>query len=100
MATNDGSSEDKGVASKVRVLGGLVLLAVISYELGVSHGRAERSAGEYAELKTQYSALKAEYERDFTQYSAMKSQYDQTLDQYATLKAQYDRIEAKTKKTQ
>ena len=100
MITNEGGSEGKGAASKVRVLGGLVLVAVISYEMGLSHGRAERSAREYAELRTQYLALKADYDRDFTQYSAMKSQYDQTLAQYGTLKAQYDRIEAKRNKTQ
>jgi predicted nucleic acid-binding Zn-ribbon protein len=99
MTTNDDYNHDKGVGQKVRTVAGLVLLAVISYEMGLSQGRAEKSAGEYAALKTQYSALKTEYERDYTAYSAMKSQYDQTLAQYSALKAQYDRIEAKTNKT-
>ena len=100
MVTNDGIGEHKGVGPKVRIVGGLVILALISYQMGLRQGRAEKSVGEYGELKTQYSALKAEYECDFRQYSAMKSQYDQTLAQYATLKAQYDRIEAKTNKTE
>lgn len=99
MTTNDGNSTDMGVWQKIRTWVGLVLLAVISYEAGLSHGRAAKSAGEYAELKAQYSALKTEYDRDYTQYSAMKIQYDQTLAQYSTLKAQYDRIEARTQKT-
>ena len=99
MITNDGISDDKGVGQKVRNLGILVLVAMLSYEMGLSRGRAEKSAGEYAALRIQYSALKTEYERDYAQYSAMKSQYDQVLAQYATLKDQYDRIEAKTNKT-
>jgi|SRR5579859_2318522 len=98
MNTNDGTSEDKGVGQKIRVVGGLVLVALISYEMGLGQGRAEKSASQYAELKAQYSALKADYERDYAEYSAMKGQYDQTLAQYAVLKAQYDRIEAKTHK--
>ena len=99
MITNDGNSAVTGVGQKVRTVVGLVLLAVISYEVGLSHGRAEKSAGEYAALKAQYSALRSEYERDYAQYSAMKTQYDQTLAQYSALKAQYDRIEAKKNKT-
>lgn len=96
MITNDGNSTDMGVGQKVRNWVGLVLLAVISYQAGLSHGRAAKSAGEYAELRAQYSALKTEYDRDYAQYSAMKTQYDQTLAQYSALKAQYDRIEART----
>jgi chromosome segregation ATPase len=96
MIPNGGSS-DKGFAQKVRTVGALVLLAVISYEMGLTHGRAEKSESEYAALRVQYSALKTEYDRDYAQYSAMKSQYDQALAQYSDLKAQYDRIEAKTK---
>jgi predicted nucleic acid-binding Zn-ribbon protein len=99
MITNDGNSADTGVGQKVRTVVGLLLLAVISYEVGLSHGRAEKSADEYAALKAQYSALRTEYERDYAQYSAMKTQYDQTLAQYSALKAQYDRIEAKKNKT-
>jgi hypothetical protein len=99
MITNDGNTADTGVGQKVRTVVGLVLLAVITYEVGLSHGRAEKSAGEYAALKAQYSALRSEYERDYAQYSAMKTQYDQTLAQYSALKAQYDRIEAKKNKT-
>jgi len=99
MITDDGNTDDWGVGQKVRALGILVLVAVLSYEMGLSRGRAEKSAGEYAALKIQYSALKTEYERDYAQYSAMKRQYDQALAQYATLKDQYDRIEAKANKT-
>ncbi len=98
MITNDGNSTDAGVGQKVRTVVGLVLLAVISYEVGLSHGRAEKNAREYAELRAQYSALKTEYERDYAQYAAMKNQCDQTLAQYSALKAQYDRIEARTQK--
>lgn len=99
MITNDGSSDDSGVGQKVRTLGILLFVAVLFYEMGLSRGRAEKSAGEYAALNNQYSVLKTEYERDYAQYSAMKSQYDQALAQYATLKNQYDRIQAKTNKT-
>jgi hypothetical protein len=99
MITSDGNSTDTGVGQKIRTVVGLVLLAVISYEVGLSHGRAEKSTGEYAELKAQYSALKTEYDRDYAQYSAMKTQYDQTLAQYSVLKAQYDRIEARIPRT-
>jgi hypothetical protein len=98
MITNDGNSADLGVGQKVRTVVGLVLLAVISYEMGLSHGRAEKSAAEYAALRVQYSALKTEYERDYAQYSAMKAQYDQALAQYSALKAQYDQIEGKKSK--
>lgn len=97
MIPNDGTNDDKRFGQKIRTVGGLVLLAVISHEMGLIHGRAEKTAGEYAALRDQYSALKTEYERDYAQYSAMKSQYDQTLAQYSALKAQYDRIEAKTR---
>ena len=97
MIPNDGTSDDKGFGQKIRIAGGLVLLAVISCEMGLMHGRAEKSAGEYAALREQYSALKLEYERDSAQYSAMKNQYDQALAEYSALKAQYDRIEAKTR---
>ena len=48
MIPNDGTSDDKGFGQKIRIAGGLVLLAVISYEMGLMHGRAEKSAGEYA----------------------------------------------------
>jgi hypothetical protein len=96
--TNDGNISDSRPGQKVRTVIGFVLLAVISYEAGLSHGRAEKSSGEYAELRAQYSALKTDYERDYAQYSAMKTQYDQALAQYSALKAQYDRIEAKTQK--
>lgn len=48
MITNDGSNDEKGVGQKVRILGILVLVAVLSYEMGLSRGRAEKSAGEYA----------------------------------------------------
>jgi hypothetical protein len=89
----------RGLGRKFATVVGLVLLAVISYEMGLSHGRAEKNTGEYAALRVQYSALKTEYERDYAQYSAMKTQYDQALAQYTALKAQYDRIEAKKSKT-
>ena len=97
MIPNDGNGNDRGVGRKIRTVGGLVLLAVISYEMGLLQGRAEKTTSEYAALRDQYSALKTEYERDYAQYSAMKTQYDRTLAQYSALKDQYDRIEAKTK---
>jgi|SRR5271155_854440 len=99
MTTNDANTPGTGFAQKVRTVAGLALLAVVSYEVGLSHGRAEKSAVEYSALQAQYSALKTEYERDYAQYSAMKTQYDQALTQYSALKAQYDRIEAKKNKT-
>ncbi len=100
MITNDGNSTGEEFGKKVRTVIGLVLLAVISYQVGLSRGKVQKSAGEYAQLRAQYSALKAEYERDYEQYSAMKTQCDQSLAQYSALKAQYDRIEARTQKRQ
>jgi len=64
-----------------------VLLATISYEMGLAHARSERSKGEY-------SALRAQYDRVLTEYAASKAQCSETLTKYAALKAQYDRIEA------
>ena len=96
MLTNDGTGNDNGVGSKVRTIGILVLVALLSYEMGLSQGRAQKTRGDYAALRAEYSSLKAEYEQNSAQYSAMKTQCDQTLAQYYALRAQYDRIEAKS----
>ncbi len=91
-----------GVWEKIRILIGLVLVAAISYEMGLGHARAERSRGEYAALVAQYdrietenSALRAQYDRVLAEYSASKAQCSGTSTEYSALKAQYDRIEAK-----
>lgn len=86
---------------KIRIVLSLVLLAVISYEMGLSHARSERNKGEYSALKAQYdrietenSALRAQYDRVLTEYSASKTQCAETLTKYSALMAQYERIEA------
>ena len=81
-----------GVWEKIRIVIGLVLVAAISYEMGLAHARSERSIGEYSALLTQYG-------RVLTEYSASKAQCAETLTQYSALKAQYDRIEAQRTRT-
>jgi chromosome segregation ATPase len=98
MITNDRDTADREAGRKVRTVLSLVLLAVISYELGLGRGRAERRASEYAALKAQYSALQTEYQRDSAQYSVLRAQYDQVAAQCSALKAQYDRIESNKNK--
>ena len=90
-----------GVWEKIRMVIGLVLLAAISYGMGLSHARTERSRGEYSALRVQYdrietenSALRAQYDRVLTEYSASKTQYSETLTKYSALMAHYERIEA------
>lgn len=85
-----------------RNLIGVGLLMVLSYQMGVGHGRSAKTLGEYSALRTQYqrieteySTLKAEYDRIEPQYAALRDEYKKTETQYAALKAQYDRIEAK-----
>ena len=82
MANQDnGNRENIGVWEKIRNVIGLVLLAAISYEMGVAHARSERSKGEY-------SALKAQYDRVLTESSALRAQYDQVLTAYSASKTQ------------
>lgn len=102
--TNQGDSnqQNTGVWEKMRIVIGLVLVAAISYEMGLAHARSERMKGEYSALRAQYdqvltesSALRAQYDRVLTEYSASKTQCAETLTEYAALKNQYDRIEAR-----
>ncbi len=117
MTNQDNSNrENIGLWEKIRIGIGFVLLAVISYEMGLAHARSERSKGEYSVLRAQYdrvltessalraqydrvltesSALRAQYDRVLTEYSASKTQCAETLTEYASLKTQYDRIEAR-----
>jgi septation ring formation regulator EzrA len=101
-ANDDNSNRAKtGLWVKTRNVIGLVILAAISYAMGLSHARSERNSREYLALKAQYdrmsaeySASKAQYDRMLTEYSASKAQYDRMLTEYSARKAQYDRIEA------
>ena len=92
---------NSGVWEKIRMVIGLVLLAAISYGMGLSHARTERNRGEYSALRVQYdrietenSALRAQYDRALTEYSASKTQCSETLAKYSALMAQYERIDA------
>jgi len=94
-----------GVWGRIRIVIGLVLLAAVSYEMGVGHARSERTTSEYSALRAQYdrietenSALRAQYDRVLTEYSASKTQYSETLTKYSALMAQYERIEAQRTK--
>lgn len=93
---------NSGVLGNIRIVIGFVLLAAISYELGISHARSERNMSEYSALRAQYdrietenSALRAQYDRVLTEYSTSKAQCSETLTKYSALMAQYERIEAK-----
>jgi len=106
MTDQDQSNRvNNGVWEKIRILLGLVLLATIAYEMGLSRARSEKSTAEYLALKTQYdrietenSALRAQYDRVLTEYSASKAQCSETLTEYSALRTQYQRIEAKRTK--
>jgi septal ring factor EnvC (AmiA/AmiB activator) len=100
---NNGVSS--GVWVKIRIVIGLALLAAISYEMGLSHARSERNKSDYSALRAQYdrietenSALRAQYDRVLTEYSASKTQCSETLTKYSALMAQYERIEAQRTK--
>jgi hypothetical protein len=56
-----------GVWEKIRIVIGLVLLAGISYEMGLAHARSERNTGEYSALRAQYDRVLAEYSTSKTQ---------------------------------
>jgi septal ring factor EnvC (AmiA/AmiB activator) len=100
MSEENTTTGNKPMQEKLRILLGAVLLVVISYQLGLGHARSERRVSEYSAVKaqydrieTQYTALKTEYDRLETQYSALMAQHGRTQTQYSSLKAQYDRIE-------
>ena len=99
---DDSNKQNTGAWEKMPIVIGLVLVAAISYEMGLAQARSERNKGEYSALRAQYdqvlnesSALRAQYDRVLTEYSASKTQCTETLTQYAALKNQYDRIEAR-----
>jgi hypothetical protein len=99
---DDNNKQNTGAWEKMRIVIGLVLVAAISYQMGLAHARSERNKGEYFALRAQYdkvltesSALRAQYDRILTEYSASKTQCAETLTEYAALKNQYDRIEAR-----
>ena len=102
MTTSDGGTQQNSASGQILRVAGIVLLMVISYLAGLSRGRAERRAGDYAALRAQYaqiqaqySTLSAEYGRAHAEYADIRSQCEKTVAQYTALKAQYDRIEAK-----
>jgi hypothetical protein len=92
---------NSGIWGKIRIVISLALLALISYQMGVSRARSERNQSEYSALKAQYdrietenSALRVQYDRVLTEYSASKTQCAETLTKYSALMAQYERIGA------
>lgn len=105
MIGENTTTGNERMQEKLRIMLGAVLLVVISYQLGLNHARSERRVSEYSAVKAQYdriemqyTALKTEYDRLETQYSALIAEHDRTQTQYSSLQAQYDRIE-KQKKT-
>ena len=94
MTTNheNSNSVDTDVWKKTRNVITIVLLVVTSYEIGLGHGRSERRISEY-------SALKAQYDRIETEYYSLRTQYQGMETQYSALKAQYDRIETQKLRT-
>ena len=99
---DDRNKQNGGAWEKMPIVIGLVLVAAISYEMGVAHARSERNNSEYSALRAQYdqvltesSALRAQYDRVLTEYSASKTECAETMTEYTALKNQYDRIEAR-----
>lgn len=99
--TSDDNANRTGAdaGEKVRKVLGIALLMLISYEIGLGHGRSEKIAGQYTALKaqydrieSQYSGLKADYDRADTEYSLMKNKCEATAAQYTALKTQYDQL--------
>lgn len=74
---------------RVRALSviGVGLLMLMSYQMGLSRGRSEKSADQYTSVSAQYQRLEGEY-------AEMRERCEKTAAQYSVLKAQYDRIEA------
>jgi outer membrane murein-binding lipoprotein Lpp len=96
MDANDGTnSTGAGPWEKARNIVVMAVLLLLSYRAGLGNGRGEKTATDYATLRSQYDKMSSEYDRAFGQYSAMKRQCDQTSAQYAALKAQYDRFEGR-----
>lgn len=102
MTTNDGGTQHSSASGQILRTAGIFLLMLICYLAGLSRGRSERRAGDYAALKAQYeqiqaqySTLSAEYGRAHAEYADIRSQCEKTVGEYTALKAQYDRIEAK-----
>ena len=74
----------------------LVFLVAASYHLGRSDKRmSDYSAlkAQYDRLEVEYSALKVQYDRDAKEYPALKEQYERMEARCAGLKIQYGRIE-------
>ena len=74
----------------------LVFLVAASYHLGRSDKRmSDYSAlkAQYDRLESEYSALKVQYDRNATEYPVLKEQYERMESHCAGLKSQYDRIE-------
>lgn len=98
----DDNSQNNGGWGRLRIVIILALVATTSYEMGLSHARSERSAGEYSALRTQYdrietqsTELRAQYDRVLAGYSESKTQCSETLTKYSALMKQYERIEAR-----
>lgn len=99
---DDSKKQNTSAWEKMPIVIGLVLVAAISYQMGLAHARSERNNSEYSALRAQYdqvltesSALRAQYDRVLREYSASKTECAETLTEYTALKNQYDRIEAR-----
>ena len=66
---------------------GVGILMMMSYQMGLSRGRSDKSMGQYAAVSAQYQRLEIEH-------ADMRDRCEKTATQYSMLKAQYDRIEA------
>src|ERR1700732_3738075 len=78
MSEENTTTGNKPMQEKLRILLGAVLLVVISYQLGLGHARSERRV-------SQYSAVKAQYDRIQTQSSSLKAQYGRVEKQKKTM---------------
>ena len=81
---------------RIGTFSAVVLLVLASYHLGRSDKRMSDYStlkAQYDRLETEYSALRVQYERNATEYPALKEQYERMETRCAGLKTQYDRIE-------
>lgn len=69
---DDNKRENAGGWEKMPIVIGLVLVAAISYGMGLAHARSDRNNSEY-------SALRAKYDQVLTESSALRAQYDRVL---------------------
>lgn len=93
MDSNYGASDAPEIRSrKLRNALAIVLLVVTSYEMGLSHSRSEKRISEY-------TALKAQYDRIESECSTLRTQYTELQSEYSALRAEYSRFERQSSNT-